>query len=177
MPVVSPNEQRSTPCSTRRTALAVPVHDTAGAVRLVVEQGRGDEAAIASDNAAEIYGARVLERSIEDNAQNFTRFLLLLRPDAEPLQIREAPRRWKTSLIFRAENKPGALFRALGAFAIFNIDLSKIESRPIEGRPWEYAFYLDIVGRADDPTIARALANLGEISEMVKVFGSYPTRW
>lgn len=155
----------------------VPVHDTAGAVRLVVEQGRGDAAAIASDSAAEIYGARVLERSIEDNAQNFTRFLLLLPTDAQPPQLREPARRWKTSLVFRTVNKPGALFRALGVFAIFDIDLSKIESRPIEGRPWEYAFYLDIVGQREDPTIARALANLGEISEMVKVLGSYPTRW
>ena len=155
----------------------VPVHDTAGAVRLVVEQGRGDAAAIASDSAAEIYGARVLERSIEDNAQNFTRFLLLLPTDAQPPQLREPARRWKTSLMFRTVNKPGALFRALGVFAIFDIDLSKIESRPIEGRPWEYAFYLDIVGQREDPTIARALANLGEISEMVKLLGSYPTRW
>jgi prephenate dehydratase len=156
----------------------VPVHDTAGAVRLVVEQRRGDEAAIASDTAAEIYGARVLERSIEDNAQNFTRFLLLLLPShAEPVALREAARRWKTSLVFRTVNKPGALFRALGAFAIFDIDLCKIESRPVEGRPWEYSFYLDIVGRREEPPIARALANLGELAEMVRVLGSYPTRW
>jgi prephenate dehydratase len=155
----------------------VPVHDTAGAVRLVVEQGKSDTAAIASDSAAEIYGARVLERSIEDNAQNFTRFLLLLPSDAQPPQLREAARRWKTSLVFRTENKPGALFRALGAFAIFDIDLSKIESRPVEGRPWEYSFYLDIAGRREDAAVARALANLGEIAEMVKVLGSYPTRW
>ncbi|HKS23112.1 MAG TPA: prephenate dehydratase [Thermoanaerobaculia bacterium] len=155
----------------------MPVHDTAGAVRLVVEQGRGDTAAIASDSAAEIYGAHVLERSIEDNAQNFTRFLLLLPQDAQPPQLREAARRWKTSLVFRTENKPGALFRALGAFAIFDIDLSKIESRPVEGRPWEYSFYLDIVGRREDSAVARALANLGEIAEMVRVLGSYPTRW
>lgn len=155
----------------------VPVHDTAGAVRLVVEQGRSDTAAIASDSAAEIYGACVLERSIEDNAQNFTRFLLLLPPDAQPPQLREAARRWKTSLVFRTENKPGALFRALGAFAIFDIDLSKIESRPVEGRPWEYSFYLDIAGRREDAAVARALANLGEIAEMVRVLGSYPTRW
>ncbi len=159
----------------------VPVHDTAGAVRLVVEQareqGRGDTAAIASDSAAEIYGAHVLERSIEDNAQNFTRFLLLLPSGAQPPRLREAARRWKTSLVFRTENKPGALFRALGAFAIFDIDLSKIESRPVEGRPWEYSFYLDIAGRREDAAVARALANLGEIAEMVKVLGSYPTRW
>ena len=155
----------------------VPVHDTAGAVRLVVEQGRSDTAAIASDSAAEIYGACVLERSIEDNAQNFTRFLLLLPSDAQPPQLRETARRWKTSLVFRTENKPGALFRALGAFAIFDIDLSKIESRPVEGRPWEYSFYLDLAGRREDAAVARALANLGEIAEMVKVLGSYPTRW
>ena len=155
----------------------VPVHDTAGAVRLVVEEGRGDAAAIASDSAAEIYGAEVLERSIEDNAQNFTRFLLLLPDGAPTPELREPARRWKTSLVFRTVNKPGALFRALGAFAIFDIDLSKIESRPIEGRPWEYAFYLDIVGRREDPVIARALENLGELAEMVRVLGSYPTRW
>jgi prephenate dehydratase len=155
----------------------MPVHDTAGAVRLVVEQGRSDTAAIASDSAAEIYGASVLERSIEDNAQNFTRFLRLLPPEAQPPQIREQTRRWKTSLVFRTENKPGALFRALGAFAIFDIDLSKIESRPVEGRPWEYSFYLDVVGRREDPAVARALANLSEIAEMVRVLGSYPTRW
>lgn len=155
----------------------VPVHDTAGAVRMVVEQGMPDAAAIASDTAAEIYGAQVLERSIEDNAQNFTRFLLLLPSEARRPELREAERRWKTSLVFRTENKPGALFRALGAFAIFDIDLCKIESRPVEGRPWEYSFYLDIVGQREDPAVARALANLGEIAEMVRVLGSYPTRW
>ena len=155
----------------------VPVHDTAGAVRLVVEQGRGDAAALASDTAAEIYGAEVLERSVEDNAQNFTRFLLLLPDGAPTPELREQPRRWKTSLVFRTQNKPGALFRALGAFAIFDIDLAKIESRPIEGRPWEYAFYLDIVGRREDAVVARALSNLGELAETVRVLGSYPTRW
>lgn len=155
----------------------VPVHDTAGAVRLIVEEGRGDAAAIASETAAEIYGAQVLERAIEDNAQNFTRFLLLLPDGDRAPALREPARRWKTSLVFRTVNKPGALFRALGAFAIFDIDLSKIESRPIEGQPWEYAFYLDIVGRREDPVIARALDNLGELAEMVRILGSYPTRW
>ena len=155
----------------------VPVHDTAGAVRLIVEEGRGNAAAIASETAAEIYGAQVLERAIEDNAQNFTRFLLLLPDGDRAPALREPARRWKTSLVFRTVNKPGALFRALGAFAIFDIDLSKIESRPIEGRPWEYAFYLDIVGRREDPVIARALDNLGELAEMVRILGSYPTRW
>lgn len=156
---------------------AVPVHDTAGAVRLVMERGGDDEAAIASDRAAEIYGAATLATGIEDNAQNFTRFLLVA-PSRSELQVNDGPaRRWKTSLVLRTANKPGALFRALGAFALREIDLSKIESRPIEGRPWEYAFYLDVIGNAAEEPLAGALENLRAMSEMVKVLGSYPTRW
>ncbi|HEX7828908.1 MAG TPA: prephenate dehydratase [Thermoanaerobaculia bacterium] len=154
----------------------VPVHDTAGGVRLVLERGREDEAGIASESAASIYDGQILARSIEDNPQNFTRFFLLT-PHGRDIATREAPRRWKTSIVFRVDNKPGALFRALGAFALLEIDLSKIESRPIEGRPWEYAFYLDVIGRSTETVIARALANLNDIAESVKVLGSYPTRW
>jgi prephenate dehydratase len=157
---------------------AMPVHDTAGGLRMVMDRRRTDEAAIASAAAAEIYGGRVLLESIEDNAQNFTRFFLMTPADrAAGLVIRETARRWKTSIIFRVSNKPGALFRALGAFAIFEIDLTKIESRPIEGRPWEYAFYLDFAGKFDDTNVARALDSLREMAEMVRVLGSYPTRW
>jgi prephenate dehydratase len=154
----------------------VPVHDTAGAVRLVMERGEDGEAAIASDRAAEIYGGRVVAAGIEDHAQNYTRFFLLTPSDRTPA-IAESPRRWKTSMVLRLKNRPGALFRALGAFALLEVDLTKIESRPIEGRPWEYAFYVDVEGRADDPNVARALGNLGQMAEMVKVLGSYPTRW
>ena len=154
----------------------MPVHDTAGGVRMVMDRRRDDEAAIASATAAEIYGARVLLESIEDNAQNYTRFFLLTSAERK-VTPREAARRWKTSIVFRTDNKPGALFRALGAFAIFEIDLTKIESRPIEGRPWEYAFYLDFIGKSDDPKVARALDSLAAVSDMVKLLGSYPTRW
>jgi prephenate dehydratase len=160
---------------TNRTMEAEAVHDTAGAVRMVMDRGRGDEAAIASEDAAAIYGGRILARGIEDNAQNFTRFLLL-RHAERALPVNDNGR-WKTSIVFRVPNKPGSLFRALGAFALFEIDLSKIESRPVEGRPWEYAFYLDLVGRADDPLVARALSNLGEMAEMVKMLGTYRSRW
>ena len=155
---------------------AMPVHDTAGGVRMVMDRGRKDEAGIASAVAAEIYGGRVLLEAIEDNAQNFTRFFLLVPPEREVVP-KETSRRWKTSVVFRVANKPGALFRALGAFAIFEIDLSKIESRPIEGRPWEYAFYLDFIGKLDETNVARALDSLRELAEMVRVLGSYPTRW
>lgn len=156
----------------------VPVHDTAGAVRMVMERNRDGEAAIASTHAAEIYGAATLATGIEDNAQNFTRFLLVapLHGAVQPVAD-GAVRRWKTSLVLRTANKPGALFRALGAFALREVDLSKIESRPIEGRPWEYAFYLDVEGKAGEEPLAGALENLRAMAETVKVLGSYPTRW
>lgn len=157
---------------------AVPVHDTAGAVRMVMERGQGEEAAIASDRAGDIYGAATLAAGIEDHAQNFTRFFLAAPAHAGLRPLADGPaRRWKTSLLLRVANKPGALFRALGAFALREIDLSKIESRPIEGRPWEYAFYVDVEGKAADEPLAGALENLRGVAELVKVLGSYPTRW
>lgn len=167
---------------------ATPVHDTAGAVRMVMERGNVEEVAIASDRAAEIYGGRVLASAIEDHTQNYTRFFLVVpqasdgagetTPSLLLEQHRtESARRWKTSLVLRIADKPGALFRALGVFALADIDLAKIESRPIEGRPWEYAFYLDVVGRQTEQPLARALDNLTSMAEMVRVLGSYPTRW
>lgn len=156
----------------------VPVHDTAGAVRIVMERAGGEEAAIASADAAEIYGGRILASSVEDHAQNFTRFLVLA--DAEHAQTiveRSAERKWKTSIIFRVPNRPGALFRALGAFAMFDVDLTKIESRPVEGRPWEYAFYADVAGKKDERNVARAFDALDGMAEMLRVLGSYPSRW
>jgi prephenate dehydratase len=155
---------------------AVPVHDTAGAVREVMERGRADEAGIASAEAAGIYGGHIVRPAVEDHAQNFTRFLLLMLQD-QPVETRETMRRWKTSIVFRVPNTPGSLHRALGAFAMFELDLAKIESRPIEGRPWEYAFYVDVIGRDTDASLARALDNLRHMAETVRVMGSYPTRW
>jgi prephenate dehydratase len=161
---------------------ATPVHDTAGAIRMVMDRGASDEAGIASAEAADIYGARILVRGVEDNAQNYTRFLLLAQPDLQREIQRVATSskehtHWKTSIVFRVPNKPGALFRALGAFAILEIDLTKVESRPVEGRPWEYAFYLDFAGRASDANVSHALENLAHMAEMLKVLGSYPSRF
>ena len=89
------------------------------------------------------------------------------------LERRSGDRPRKTSLVFRINNRPGALFRALAVFALRDIDLLKIESRPIEGRPWEYSFYLDLTGDAADPNIQRAIGHLGEMTESVRVLGSY----
>jgi prephenate dehydratase len=156
----------------------VPTQDTAGAVREVLNRQQPDEAAIASAQAAEIYGGTILASSVEDHQQNFTRFLLLA-PEVRRSEVRpiEPARRWKTSLMLRLPDKPGALFRALGAFAIVDIDLSKIESRPIEGRPWEYAFYIDVIGRRTDAPLERAISNLEQMADELHVLGSYPTRW
>ncbi len=145
---------------------AIPTHDTAGAVREVLQRQQPDEAAIASARAAEIYGGTILASC----------FLLLAAGTSE-IQPVEPARRWKTSLMLRLPDKPGALFRALGAFALLDIDLSKIESRPIEGRPWEYAFYIDVIGNRTEAPLERAISNLEQMAEELHVLGSYPTRW
>ena len=151
-----------------------PAYDTAGSVKMIVENNTGMDAAIAGATAAEVYGATIIAKSIEDNPQNFTRFLLLARPDrATTITTESSERARKTSIVFRVANKPGGLFRSLAAFALRDIDLTKIESRPIEGRPWEYSFYLDLLGDQRDPPVERALSNLAELAESVRVLGSY----
>lgn len=155
--------------------VAEAAYDTAGSVKTVVENKRRNEAAIAGTTAAKLYGASIIAAGIEDNPENYTRFLLLAQPEraAEiPVLNREGER--KTTVIFRVVNQPGSLFRALAVFALRDIDLTKIESRPIEGRPWEYSFYLDLIGDQHEPRIARALAHLGEMIESIRVLGSYP---
>jgi prephenate dehydratase len=150
----------------------VPFYDTAGGVKMVMEQNDPDAAAIASDVAASIYGGTILKRSIEDDRRNFTRFFLLY-----PAKRLPPPRRakeWKTSLVFTTRNVPGALFRVLSAFALRDLNLNKIESRPLRGKPWEYLFYLDFLGRENEPRVQNALRHLGEIADFLRVLGSYP---
>jgi len=151
-----------------------PAYDTAGSVKMIVDGNTLEDAAIAGATAAEVYGAAIIAESIEDNPQNFTRFLLLCRPDrATSIKTIVTNDQRKTSIVFRVANKPGGLFRSLAAFALRDIDLAKIESRPIEGRPWEYSFYLDLIGDQNEPHVERALANLSELAESVRVLGSY----
>ncbi|HEX7191313.1 MAG TPA: prephenate dehydratase [Thermoanaerobaculia bacterium] len=147
-------------------------YDTAGSVKQLIRHGARDEGAIAGTAAAEIYGAEILARGIEDHRENFTRFLLI--GPAPRLPQMEPAKSIKTTILFRTPNKPGALFRALAAFALRDINLSKLESRPIEGRPWEYSFYADFAGDAKEPNVARAIAHLEEMCESVRVLGSYP---
>ena len=151
-----------------------PFYDTAGSVKMVVEENRRDAAGIASAVSAKIYGGRILKRSIEDDRQNFTRFFLLRREDDAPLEILASGRKgWKTSLVFSVRNQPGTLFKALSAFALRDISLIKIESRPLRGKPWEYLFYVDFLANTDDPNVRRALAHLEELTDMLRVLGCY----
>jgi prephenate dehydratase len=153
-----------------------PFYDTAGSVKMIVEEGLGDAAAIASSVAAEIYGARIVRRSIESDRQNFTRFFLLRTAQyARRHAISPAAHAiWKTSLVFSTRNVPGALFRTLSAFALRDLSLTKIESRPLRGRPWEYLFYVDFLGRVDTPNAQNALRHLRELADFLRVLGCYP---
>lgn len=154
----------------------VPFYDTAGSVKMLMRERPEDAAAIASSVAAEIYGATILKRSIEDDRKNFTRFFLLRRPEQVPPLPKEAPgkRKWKTSLVFTTHNVPGSLFRALSAFALRDVNLIKIESRPLRGKPWEYLFYVDLIGRIDEQRLKNALGHLGELADFLRVLGCYP---
>src|SRR5690242_11175854 len=145
----------------------VPAYDTAGSVRDLMAGRIAADAAIASSLAAQLYGATVLEAGLEDHAENYTRFLMVAREPA-PADLAR-----KTSLVFTLPNAPGSLHRALGVFAARGLDLTKIESRPLAGRPWEYAFYLDVVG---DPRagVAEALAELRGLARELRILGSYP---
>ncbi|MBZ5532536.1 MAG: prephenate dehydratase [Acidobacteriia bacterium] len=146
---------------------AVPFYDTAGAVKHVVAQELRDVAGIASRQAAKEYGGKILMSGLEDNKQNVTRFFLILKKrkvsaDADT-----------TSLVFSLKNVAGALFKALSVFALRDLDLSKIESRPVRGKPWEYCFFVDVT-RGDDQPMRLALRHLEEIAGFVKVLGIYP---
>lgn len=154
----------------------IPFYDTAGSAKMVMDKGLTDAAAIASEVAAEIYGARILRRSIESDRQNFTRFFLLRTPRHARLNPTKAPAKaqWKTSLVFSTRNTPGALFRALSALALRDLNLTKIESRPLRGKPWEYLFYVDFLGRTDEPAAINALNHLREIADFLRVLGCYP---
>jgi prephenate dehydratase len=148
----------------------VPFYDTAGSVKHVVAEGLRDAAGIASRRAARVYAGKILKAGIEDDKKNFTRFFLIHRGKAEAADNRNAD---KTSLAFSVKNIPGALFKALSVFALRDISLSKIESRPMRGRPWEYVFFVDLL-RGDDEDSRNALRHLSEVSDLVKVLGIYP---
>jgi prephenate dehydratase len=170
----------------------VPFYDTAGSVKHVVAENLPDAAGIAGRHAAREYSGKILQTGIEDDKRNFTRFLLIRKLEADSgeksvaaAKLRKGsvacrnryqgmipPGANKTSIAYKLKNQPGALFKSLSVFALRDISLSKIESRPLRGRPWEYVFYVDFL-RGDDEPARNALHHLGEVAEFVKVLGVY----
>ena len=146
----------------------VPVYDTAGSALILRREGLRDAAAIAGRRAAEIYGMEVLVEDLADSPENYTRFLVLGREPVVP----GGPA--KTSVVFAAENVPGALYRCLEPFATRGIDLTKIESRPVRERRWEYLFYVDFAGSAHEDRCREALEELRGRTTFLRVLGSYP---
>jgi prephenate dehydratase len=149
------------------SVLTVPVYDTAGAVKIIKEDKIENSAAIASQQAAIDYKMEVLAKNLESNKANYTRFIVIGRKPSVKARC------WKTSIVFSFKNVPGALFKCLGVFAMRDIDLLKIESRPIHGKPWAYLFYLDFKGTIKGDTEKNALHHLKEITLFIKVLGSY----
>lgn len=148
----------------------VATYDTAGSAKLIRDGGLRNTGAVASARAARLFDLAVLKEGIQDFADNITRFLIVAR---EPLAAAAAH---KTTMVFALPNEPGSLFRALSVFALRGLDLTKLESRPIRGRPWEYLFYVDIAASAEDERLRRALGHLAEFATMVRTLGSYP-KW
>lgn len=147
-------------------------HDTAGAAQAVASENDTSIAAIASEEAAQHYGLRVLRHGISDQSTNLTRFLLIGKKP-EPFDPRQPS---KTSLLFSVNHQHGALLRCLQVFDQQDINLTKLESRPQVNAPWEYLFYVDIEGHVDDPAIEKAMGVLRTHTNHLKVLGSYPCR-
>ena len=144
---------------------AEQVYDTAGSVKLLKESGARDTAAIASRRAAELYEMQILEEGIEDNTENYTRFLAVQRQAIIPQG------NGKTSIVFTLKGEK--LAKAMSIFAQREIDATKIESRPFQGKPWRYIYYVDFIGAADEEKVKRALDELGQYTVTLRVLGSY----
>lgn len=147
---------------------SVVSYDTAGAARDLAHSQEPNTAAIAAPLAAKLYNLNVLESNIEDNPENSTRFFVMGLDDIP----RQDPS--KTSLVFAVRHNPGSLYHCLGAFAKRGINLTKLESRSMRGRLWQYLFYVDFEGHAEEDKIEAALADLIRQAAFVKMLGSYP---
>jgi prephenate dehydratase len=145
----------------------IATYDTAGSAKMIADERMQDAAAIASARAAEVFGLVPLKSSIQDYDNNTTRFLIV---GERPLSADPSD---KTTIVFTLTNEPGALFKALSTFALRGIGLTKLESRPMPGRKWEYLFYADLTAAPTDPACERALAHLAEFAPMLRILGSY----
>jgi len=147
----------------------VPTYDTAGSVKIIKELNKKNVACIASKDASEIYSMPIIEEKIANNSNNYTRFLILSKNN------REETGKDKTSIIFSIKHEPGSLHRIIENFYNYNVNLTKIESRPTKTNTWEYNFYVDFEGHAKNPRIAEMLKKINTDTLFMKILGSYPS--
>ncbi len=147
----------------------IEYYDTAGSVMYVSKNTMKDAAAIASEFSAKSYGLNILKKSIQDEPENYTRFLILSKK-----RVINKSDKIKTSIVFSLPNEPGSLFKVLSVFTLRDINLTKIESRPLKTKPFEYYFYVDFFGSMNDSTCKKAINHLEEIAPYIKILGSYP---
>lgn len=147
----------------------VVTYDTAGSIKMIKEQHITDGAGLASQRAAEIYEMQIIQPDMQDDAENYTRFVVVAREPVAP-----TTGDIKTSIVFSMDNVPGSLFKSLAVFALRDIDLTKIESRPLQGKRWQYFFYIDFIASQNEERGRNALNHLQEITSYLKVLGSYP---
>ena len=151
----------------------ISVYDTAGAVKMLRDQNLKDTGAIASELACEIYGMKLAQRNIEDDHSNKTRFVVIVRAE-DSMEQGSPTGNDKTSVIFATKHSPGSLVRALTALSSRGINLSRIESRPIRSKPWEYYFYMDFEGHVGEERCREAVEDLRSQTVELKILGSYP---
>lgn len=145
----------------------VPYFSTSKSAEKVMEDGRLDQAAVASLPAARLYGLSVLAPSIYTNQTNFTRFFIIAR------EMEISPEANKITLVIAVHHQPGALYHVLGYFFYGGMNMTHLESRPIEGKPFEYFFHIDVMGRLDDPSNAQTLQGLSSMCSYVRILGNY----
>ena len=154
----------------------VPSYDTAGSVKIIKDLNKNSVACIASKNAAKIFDVPVIQEGIEDNTNNYTRFLILSKKPTKEVTEEEKDV-WdnaKTSIIFSVKHEAGSLYQIINEFNQHKINLTKIESRPNKNTAWEYNFYVDFEGFQDDSSIKDMLQKLRKHSTFLKILGSYP---
>jgi prephenate dehydratase len=149
---------------------AIPDYDTAGAARLVEMRKKKDEAAIASRLAADIYGLQIIKKDIETNKHNTTKFFIIAKKSNIPKNLKKE----KTSIAFKTKHYPGALLNCLQRLSKNDINMTKLESRPVPETPWEYVFYVDFIGSVDDKNVVLALSEMETAATFIKILGSYP---
>jgi prephenate dehydratase len=150
-----------------RSFESIPMYDTAGSVKFIKETLKNNAAAIASKRAAQIYDMKIMEENIEDNSNNFTRFFIISK------RYENTSNHDKISIIFSISHTPGSLYSILKEFALREINLTKIESRPTKDIPWEYYFFVDLEGNTNEKRISDSLSSIGNIAKSFKLLGSY----